>query len=89
MRKANLVEFCELIEHAETLGYEWNDACDFLDGFRPQDEANICSLKLSDLNKKEGTPEFDDIMDVEYSDKVNQVLTSFFQKHAVVDIDIY
>lgn len=89
MRTSNLVEFTELLEHAETLGYDWNDACTFLDDFRPKDEANIFSLKLSQLNKKEGTPEFDNIMDVEYPDKVNQVLTSFFQKHAVVDIDIY
>jgi len=89
MRKSNLVEFTELLEHAETLGYNWNDACVFLDDFRPKDEANICSLKLSNLNKKEGTPEFDTIMDVEYTAKVNQVLTSFFQKHNVFDIDIY
>lgn len=89
MRKSNLVEFTELLEHAETLGYDWNAACDFLDDFRPKDGANICSLKLSQLNKKEGTPEFDNIVDVEYSDKVNQILTSFFKKYAVVDIDIY
>lgn len=89
MRKSNLVEFTELLEHAETLGYDWNAACDFLDDFRPKDGSNICSLKLSQLNKKEGTPEFDNIVDVEYSDKVNQILTSFFKKHAVVDIDIY
>lgn len=89
MRTANLVEFTELLQHAETLGYDWNAACKFLDDFNPKDEANICSLKLSQFNKKEGTPEFDEIMDVEYSDRVNQVLTTFFQKHNVVDIDIY
>lgn len=52
MRKANLVEFTELLEHAESLGYGWNEACVFLDDFFPKDGANIYPLKLSAFNKK-------------------------------------
>lgn len=89
MRKANLVEFSELLEHAETLGYDWNDTCDLLDEFRPSEGASFYSLKLSQLNKKKNTAGFDSLRDIEYPDRINEILTSFFVKHNVVDIDIY
>jgi len=89
MQKSNLVHFAELFEHAETLGYNWNDACNFLDEFRPTGESSIYYLQLSDLNKKKTNPNFDQWLDTEYPDNVNEVLTSFLNKHDVIEIDIY
>lgn len=38
MKSTNHVEFHELLSHAASMGYSWNDACDFMSCVRPEYE---------------------------------------------------
>jgi len=80
MKKSNVVEFSELLEHAETLGYKWNDACGFLDGVRPQYEVHTTELRLSEEN--EWREEF------EWDEKAIEVIKSFMKKNKVNEITV-
>lgn len=79
----NLVEFSEIIEHATKLGYDWNDACMFLDDLRPQYEINKLELEVNDFVKNTNNPE-----ENEYSDEVYHVMNDFFNNLNVKSITI-
>lgn len=73
MRKTNLVEFSELLEHAETLGYKWNEAHEILDNdnIRPTHEIH------------ENTIHFGDDEEFEWSEDTKKIVYSFMKKQNV------
>lgn len=83
MNRKNLVEFSELVEHATTLGYDWNTACDFLDDMRPQYEIHKLELEASEFVKNTEHPEKN-----EYSDEVYHVMSTFFTENKVKSITV-
>lgn len=88
MKKANFVEFHELLEHATTLGYEWNSACRFMDSLRPQYEVRTITFHVDELGKKETDEDFDEDYDISYPEELNHVMKSFFEKNGVDEIQI-
>lgn len=88
MKKANFVEFHELLEHATTLGYDWNIACGFMDDLRPQYEVRTITFHIDELGKKETDEDYDEDYDVIYPEELNHVMKSFFEKHGVDEIQI-
>ena len=80
MKKANLVEYTEILEHTTTLGYDWNTACGLLDNLRPQYEVHSFEFEKSEFDKnKPGN---------EHSEEENEVMTSFFETNNVQSITV-
>lgn len=80
MKRANLVNFTEIVEHATTLGYDWNNACELLDNLRPQYEVSSYEFEKSEFDKNKS--------DNEHSDEENEIMTSFFEKNKVKRITV-
>jgi len=78
MKKANLVEFSELLFHAKTLGYEWNDAHEILDNdnIRPMYEIHENTIYIGD------DEEF------EWSEDTKKIVYSYMEKHNVKEITV-
>lgn len=79
MKKANFVEYHELLQHATTLGYDWNHACEFMDSLRPQYEVRTITFHVDELGKKETDEGFDEDFDIIYPDELNHVMKSFLK----------
>lgn len=88
MKKANIVEFPELLRHAETLGYDWNKSCKLLDSLRPRYEINKIEFSVTELWKKETDEGFDEWNDTEYSKEFNHIMSDYFEKNNVKQIVI-
>jgi len=73
MKKKNVIEFTDIVEHAVKLGYKWNDACDFLDYFYPSYGMRDCSIKEL---AREGNKD------------CKKVMESFYKKHKVTEFSI-
>lgn len=80
MKRANLVNFSEIVEHATTLGYDWNNACGLLDNLRPQYEVSSYEFEKSEFDKSKS--------DNEHSDEENEIMTSFFEANKVKRITV-
>lgn len=71
-RKETFVNFTELVSHAKSLGYGWNDACDILNDLRPQYE--LRSLKLI----REDFTDPNSIIDYGYDADVVKIMLDYF-----------
>ena len=83
MKKVNLVEMSDLLFHAESLGYEWNKACDILRDVRPEYE--ITSLEY---NKTDFDPGCEGEIEEYYSQDTLKIMSSYFKKKRVKDITV-
>lgn len=84
MKKVNLAEFPELLRCAETIGYTWNGAHDFLcrDGIPPEAECNSCEYYLSDLG------DTDEECQYSWSSDTIKVLRAFFAQENVTEFTL-
>ena len=80
MRKANLVDFADIIRHATTLGYKWNDACDLLDDVRPTHESYCMDYNIND--EEEWREDF------EWSEEVINVLKTFMKSNKIEEMTV-
>ncbi len=80
MKKSNIVEFSELLEHATTMGFTWNQACELLDDVRPQYEVHKTELRLNEENEW--------IEEFEWSEDAIKVIKSFMKKNNVTEITV-
>jgi len=80
MKKVNLVQFPEIIQHATTLGYKWNDACNLLNDVRPMFEITSMEYRLDEEDEWRE--------DFEFSEEVITILKSFMNKKKVKEITV-
>lgn len=86
MQKVNLIDFTDLLFHAETLGYGWNQAHDILDKFVPR--YGMKNVYLYEIEDNDTDPEDRD-PDVEpISEDAKKIMLSFFKKHNVDEFSI-
>lgn len=86
MQKVNLIDFTDLLFHAKTLGYEWNQAHDILDNFYPY--YGVKNVYLYQIEDNDTDPEDRD-PDVEpISEDAKKIMLSFFKKHNVDEFSI-
>lgn len=95
MRSVNLVMFSALLDHAETLGIDYNDANDLLDGagIRPEYEVKSRDYHVSNFlpPKNSNTRQnvygfYNDARD--HDDEVNRIMLSYFEEHNVEKITV-
>jgi hypothetical protein len=92
MRTVNYVPFTDLIVYATTIGYDWNQACDFMNSLRPQYEMHTHEFSSSDFwighekNDHEKTSEPIPRCSYRATDDAIKVMISFFKTHAVDNI---
>lgn len=78
MAKVDLFDFTDLLEHAESLGYDYNDACEFMDGVRPQYEIKVYNFHENDIDD----PDYD------YCDKFKHVMRDFMKQNNLTEFKI-
>lgn len=78
-----LVEFPELLSHAQTLGYEWNATIATLSGIYPEAECNSHEFHFSEFEK----PKSED-NPYGWSEDVCKIMSSFFKLHQVNQITV-
>lgn len=78
MKQVNLVEFSGILRFAQERGYDWNEACEFLDDLRPQYEVNHIDFNINDI----------DDVDYGYCDKLKSVMRDYFAEKKVHSISI-
>ena len=76
MKKVNLVIFSDLLYHAGSIGYNWNEACDILDDIRPQYETYSCEYERSDFDYEGADP------------AIKEIMVSYFKKKKVKKITV-
>lgn len=53
MSKREVYDFTDMLHHAESMGYDWNQACDILACFDCAPELKTFGLELSELDYME------------------------------------
>lgn len=78
MKKANIVEFTDLLSHAVTIGYCWNQAHEILvkDEVPPMYECKKREMYLEEIGLNG------------YSEDTMKILTSFFEENKVTEFTI-
>ena len=71
----NLCDFGDILSHAETIGYGWNEAHDILV------KANICAMYGTQHVYKEDVSEIED-------EDARKIISSYFEKEGVKDFYI-
>lgn len=83
MKTVNHVPFTDLLSYAVKLGYDWNNAVDFMNKLRPQYESSSYDYYASDFA-------IDENGDVKCAytmpDEAVKVMIAFFEHHKVADI---
>ena len=76
-KKVTLVEFSELLFFAESMGFEWNDAHEFLvnDEIPPMYEIRSRNYYLSDFVPESSNYEF--------SEETMKIMKGFFEKNNI------
>jgi hypothetical protein len=84
MKRINLVEFSELVEHAVMLKrIEWNDACDKLNILWNTEDGNcLRDVQFNDF------VDLDTIEDYGYSEFVCEIVKDFMTKHKKYSVTI-
>ena len=93
MRTVNLVEFTDLLSHAETLGYGWNDAIEILDGIPPEYEVKQRNWSLIEFLPPDNPETVQDVCGFyndarDHSDDCNRIMATYFGKHGVKQITV-
>jgi hypothetical protein len=78
MAKVDLFKYSDLLAHAVSLGYDHNDACDFMDSVRPQYEIRVYDFEEDQI----------DDPDYEYCDKFKHVMRDFMKTHELTEFKI-
>jgi len=77
------MECSDLIQHATTMGYEWNNACDLLRDFQP----DYGPVDLWDLCDDPNAEEYEDDV-AEYGEDACKIVADFFRKHPEITGDV-
>lgn len=72
-KNVNLCDFGDILSHAETLGYSWNEAHEILDDYYPRN--GMKHLYRDDIEEESNPP-------------AKEILLSYFEKEQVKDFYI-